>query len=144
VYSYTRPPEAILKYSPWLVQRDHQWQEQDLVAGRKQGKGLVANLEGFSERDASQILVGSEIAIPITRLPPLPDNEYYWAQLEGLQVQNLQGASLGKVNHLFETGANDVMVVRGERERLLPFIENVIKQVNLDAGVIIVDWDERL
>ena len=142
VYSHTRPPEAILKYGPWLLQSAGQWREIELKEGRKQGKGIVANLENISDRDSAQGLVGSDIAVPLTRLPALPENEYYWAQLEGLHVHDTAGKTLGKVSYLFETGANDVIVVKGEQERLLPFIGEVIKQVDLDAGVIVVDWDD--
>jgi len=73
-------------------------------------------------------------------LPAAADNEYCWSDLIGLEVINVQDEVLGKVTELLETGANDVLVVEGERERLLPFIAQVILQVDLEAGRINVDW----
>ena len=80
--------------------------------------------------------------MPRDRLPPPAPGEYYWADLEGLAVETTEGVPLGKVSHLFETGANDVMVVEGERKRLLPFVTGqYIVSVDFEAGRIVVDWD---
>lgn len=141
VYSHTRPREAILSYSPWRVETAAGWRELEVAEGRPQGKGVVARLAGYSDRDAAAELVGAEIAILISQLPKAGAHEYYWAELEGLRVVNLAGQELGRVSHLLETGANDVLVVRGERERLIPFGQGIIRQVDLEAGVICVDWD---
>lgn len=141
VYSYTRPREAILDYSPWLIERDGAWREFTVAEGQVHGKGLVARLEGCSERDAAAQLLGSEIAVALSQLPAAGPNEYYWAELEGLRVVNLDGRELGHVSHLFETGANDVIAVRGERERLIPIGPGIIRNVDRNAGVIQVDWD---
>ena len=142
VYSHTRPREAILAYNPWLVKQEDLWQERAFLEGRLQGKGIVAHLAGCTDRDQAGRLIGSEIAVRVEQLPALKQGEYYWAQLEGLKVVNRAGQELGTVSHLFETGgANDVMVVRGRRERLVPFIPSVIRKVDLEAGVIHVDWE---
>lgn len=141
VYSHTRPREAILNYSPWLLEINGSWRDFEVVEGRQQGKGVIARLRGYDDRDAAMALVGSEIAVAMAQLPPTQNNEYYWAQLEGLRVVTLDGDELGAVSHLFETGANDVMVVKGERERLIPFSKNTIQRVDLTGGVIHVDWD---
>ena len=83
-----------------------------------------------------------EIAVPREQLPELAENEYYWSDLQGLTVVNLDGIELGEVSHLFETGANPVVVVKGERERLIPYIwGQAIRDVDLQAGRMIVDWD---
>jgi 16S rRNA processing protein RimM len=141
VFSDTRPREAIVNYSPWLVKVGGTWREIKVEDGRAQGKGVVVKLAGFDDRDQASGLVGAEIAVKIERLPPPRKSEYYWVQLVGLEVINLEGRRLGKVSRLFETGANDVIVVRNGRERWLPATPNVIRDVDLRAGVLRVDWD---
>lgn len=141
VFSHARPREAIIGYSPWLVKIAGEWREVDVVEGRAQGKGVVAKLKGVDDRDAASRLIGAEIALRLSQLPPLKKGEYYWAQLVGIEVVNLAGEKFGKVSHLFDTGANDVMVVRNGRERWLPATPPVIREVDLEAGIIRVDWD---
>lgn len=147
VYSYTRPREAILSYSPWLIALPDNWRAFDVVEAHTQGKGIVARLGGHKDRDQASALVGAQIAIERSQLSPLKPGEYYWAQLEGLKVVNTRGRDLGKIHHLFETGANDVMVVRREaangitREQLIPFVPQVIREVDLDAALMRVEWD---
>lgn len=141
VFSYTRPRDAILNYRPWLIERDGEWHTFDVLEGRAQGKGLVAHLEGCGDRDIAAALVGAEIAVPMSQLPATGDHEYYWAELEGLRVVNEAGQELGRVSHLFETGANDVVVVRGKREYLIPVAPDYVRRIDRDAGVIHVDWD---
>ncbi|WP_431024497.1 ribosome maturation factor RimM [Halomonas sp. H5] len=145
VYSYTSPMEGILDYPEWWVRLDGQVRVYRLTQGRRHGKGLVANLDGVNDRDAAERLAGAEILLPKSALPELPADEYYWYQLEGLEVVTAEGQALGRVASLFETGANDVMVVRGAadgKERLLPFLpDEVILDVDLDAGRMTVAWD---
>lgn len=141
VHSHTRPREAILDYSPWLIESGGRWEEREVEEGRAHGKGIVARLAGCTDRDEAAALIGSEIAIERAQLPETAADEYYWAELEGLRVVNLEGHELGTVSHLFETGANDVMVLRGERERLVPFTKPVVQRVDLGQRMIIVDWD---
>jgi 16S rRNA processing protein RimM len=141
VYSHTAPKENILNHPSWYLYRDGQWREYKLEQGKAHGKGIVAALEGVVDRDQAAALNGAEIAIPRDRLPAIPADEYYWCDLEGKRVVTLEGIELGRVDHLFETGANDVMVVKGDRRHLLPFIAQVIKEVDLDGDLITVDWD---
>jgi 16S rRNA processing protein RimM len=141
VYSYTRPPQAILNYKRWRVRLSSGWRQLEVKEGRTHGKGLVVRLAGYVDRGQAAALVGADVAFALAELPALEPGEYYWAELEGREVVNLQGVVLGKVSHLFETGANDVMVVVGERERLIPFIRDVIRRIDLGAGRITVDWD---
>lgn len=141
VFSDTRPREAIVNYSPWFVKLGGTWREIEVEDGRAHGKGVVAKLAGFDDRDRATGLVGAEIAVKIGQLPPPKQGEYYWAQLVGLEVVNLAGERFGKVSHLLETGANDVIVVRNGRERWLPVTPDVIREVDLQAGVLRVDWD---
>jgi 16S rRNA processing protein RimM len=80
--------------------------------------------------------------VPRSALPPPAAGEYYWVDLEGLRVVNVEGVDFGTVSHLFSTGANDVLVARGERERMIPFVQpDFIRSVDFDAGVVTVDWD---
>ncbi len=141
--SFTQPKSAILQYQPWIV-RDAQNRERELThaRGRDTAKGLVATFPDVGDRDAAEAMRGSEIYVPRSALPPPKPGEYYWVDLEGLRVVNLEGADFGTVSHLFSTGANDVLVARGDRERMIPFLEpDFIKSVDFDAGVVTVDWD---
>ncbi|MEX0731651.1 MAG: ribosome maturation factor RimM [Aquisalimonadaceae bacterium] len=142
IRSDTQPRDNILTYPRWLVRREGQWQEMVLVEGRMQGKGIVAALQGVNDREQARELMGADIALPRDALPPLPEGEYYWADLEGLEVITVDGVALGRLHHLIETGANDVMVVRGDRERLIPMvIGQYVTRVDLAQGLIEVDWD---
>ena len=91
---------------------------------------------------AAEALRGSELWVARTALPPPAAGEYYWVDLEGLRVTNVEGAEFGTVSHLFSTAANDVLVARGDRERMIPFLmPDYVRAVDFDAGVVIVDWD---
>ncbi len=152
IFSNTQPKENILTYSPWYLKRNGQWQEFKLLSGKSHGKGVIAQLAGCTDRDIAAELIGSEIAIKREQLAKPASGEYYWNDLIGLLVKNLDGIELGKIASMLETGANDVIVVQGEigekdkkgikRERLIPFIyEEVIQEINLEQGFMIVDWD---
>lgn len=141
VYSYTVPREAILDYSPWRIRREKRWESVSVLDGRRQGKTVVAQLEGWTDRDAVRALTGAEVAVDRGQLGEAEPGKYFWADLIGLEVVNREGVGLGRVDHLMETGANDVLVVQGERERLIPFVpEHYIVEVDLEAGRITVDW----
>jgi 16S rRNA processing protein RimM len=142
IHSDTSPREGILGYKHWYLKKAAGWESTKLLAGRVQGKGVVAHLSGCDDRDQAVALVGLDIGIKREQLPKLKPGEYYWTDLEGLRVENLEGIDLGVVSHLFETGANDVVVVKGDRERLIPYtMGEAIREVDLDAGRILVDWD---
>ncbi len=144
IHSHTSPRENILNYNPWLLDLEGQgWQARELLGGRRQGKGVVARIEGIDDREQARALIGTEIAIRREQLPPLGEGEYYWHELIGLRVVNLQDVELGTVDHLFETGANDVLVLRGQRERLIPYaVGPIVKDIDLVAGRMRVDWQE--
>ena len=146
VFSYTEPRENIVRYPIWQVRVGNEWRELKVEEGQANGKGVIAKLAGVNDRDAAATLIDATIAIPRDQLPALPDGEYYWADMEGLRVVNLEGVELGAVAHVFDTGANEVLVVRGDRERLIPFTIGqeegyAVKRVDLEAGLIEVDWD---
>lgn len=142
VQSHTDPPENILRYSPWFIAEQSGVGERRVLDGRRHGNVVVARVEGVTDRDQAALLQRAEISVPRYRFPPLKRGQYYWADLIGLEVRTTEGMVLGSVANMMETGANDVMEVRGERERLIPFvIGQCVKEVRLDDGVIIVDWD---
>lgn len=142
VYSYTEPREAVLEYDRWLLSGKSGWQEATVAEGQRHGKTVIARLDGYVDRDQAASLIGTEIGVPREWLPETGQGEYYWSDLEGLRVVHRDGSELGTVAHLLETGANDVMVVKGEKERLIPFvIDKVILGVDLEKGEIEVDWE---
>jgi 16S rRNA processing protein RimM len=143
VYSETDPRENIVGYSPWYLGDARARTVWKVTGGRRQGKAVVAKLSGCNDRDTAESLQGLEIAVRRDQLPePTVPGEYYWADLVGLRVETVDGIELGQVERLFETGANDVIVVQGERERLIPYLwGQVVRDVDLDAGLMRVDWD---
>lgn len=142
VYSYTEPREAVLDYQDWLLGREGRWQRVVLAEGKRHGKAVIARLEGIEDRDAAAELTGSDIGVDRDALPDPGEGHYYWADLEGLAVVHEDGTELGRVAYLMATGANDVLVVDGPYERLIPFVpEEVILDVDIAAGVIRVDWE---
>ncbi len=142
LHSFTEPRENIFRYKPWTLRGPAGESTVDTPQGRAQGKGVVARLCGVDDRDAAAALVGTEIWVPREALPKPRKGEYYWADLEGMAVRTVEGVDLGRVSHLFATGANDVMVVQGDRERLIPFVVGLqVVAVDVDARCIEVDWD---
>ena len=140
IYSLTDPREAIFEYQPWLLGESRE--EICIAQGKKHGKHLVALLENLNDRDQAENLVNRPIAVYRDQFPELPDDEFYWTDLLGLSVRLGNGSELGTIEKMLATGAHDVMVVRGERERLIPFVrEQYVKSVNLDDGIVVVDWD---
>ena len=140
----------MLDYDPWYFKKsknssstsEDPWPIAPVTEAKTHGKGLVAKFKGCDDRDAAARLNGQEIAIRRDQLPPAEEGEYYWRDLQGLEVLTLDGVSLGKVDHLLETGANDVLVVKGDRERLIPYVTGpIVKAVDLKAGTLQVDWD---
>ena len=142
VSAFTAVADQLLDYSPWYLNLQGQWQAVKPLAGRPHGKGLVVQLQTCHDRDAAAALTGTDIGIYRSQLPPVDSDEYYWTDLVGLQVVSIDGRMLGVVDNLLETGANDVLVVRGEHQCLVPYIKGqVVKSVDLEARTIRVDWD---
>jgi 16S rRNA processing protein RimM len=141
--SHTEPRSALFDYRPWTLRHRGVERSVEKIEGREQGRGLVASFPGIDTREAAETLIGAEIWVDRAQLPKPRRGEYYWVDLETLAVQTVDGVALGRVSHLFATGANDVLVaVDGERERLIPFLpDDVVKKVDLEAGLIVVDWD---
>ncbi|MCZ6828169.1 MAG: ribosome maturation factor RimM [Gammaproteobacteria bacterium] len=147
IHSYTEPMDNLLQYEKCQIKRRHGWEAVVIDAGKRHGKGLVAHIEGVDDRAQAEALKDCEIAIPLNVLPELAGEDYYWHQLEGLSVFS-GDELLGRVDHMVDTGANDVLVVkpcegsRDQRERLIPWLrEAVIRRVDIASGSIEVDWD---
>jgi len=143
VRSFTEPRENLLSYQTWYLHHDQNWQVSKLIDGRKQGKGLIAFMEGVDDRDAALKFRGNKIAVLRSQLPQTEEHEYYWTDLIGLEVRTTKEVVLGQIKEMMATGANDVMVVEdAERQRLIPFVqEQVVLEVDLANAVMTVDWD---
>lgn len=142
VFSFTDSRENILNYSPWLLKKDSETRLVAVIDGKLQGKAVVAQLDGINDRDQAASLMGWDIFITPEQLPKAAKGEYYWSDLIGLKVETNLGVQLGVVDCLLETGANDVLLVKGERERVIPFLQGqTIINIDLDAGRMVVDWD---
>jgi 16S rRNA processing protein RimM len=136
----TEAIEGLLAYRVWWLDCGGEWREHRLSEGRVHGAGLVVRLEGYDDRDQAVTIAGSRVAVPRSALPPAAEGEYYWCDLLGMTVVNLQGEVLGQVAEIFATGANDVLVVRGERERLIPFVDAFVERVEPEHSRVRVDW----
>ena len=142
IFSYTELRENILSYSAWQLRKNGEIKSAKVKEGQRQGKNVVAHLEAVDDRDVAESLIGWEIYIERDQLPTLAKDEYYWTDLVGLNVITKSGVKLGMIDHLFETGANDVLVVSGDRERLIPFLMGLtVLEVDLDGKCLTVDWD---
>ena len=136
----TAAPRNLLSYRSWWVGSDGDWREAAVAEAKVHDRAVVARLEGCGDRDAAAALRGKWVAVPRAALPAARDGEYYWADLIGLRVANTAGQELGRVAGMLQTGANDVLVVAGERERLIPFIAEVIREVDPAGGFVRVEW----
>ncbi|PJD96216.1 MAG: 16S rRNA processing protein RimM [Legionella sp.] len=142
VNSYTEPRENILNYKDWHVFLEHRWQPIKLLSTQLHSKTIIAQIEGFPGREAVARLTLAEIAIASSQLAPLADGEYYWHQLMGMNVVNQQGQLYGQVVEIMPTGSNDVLVVKGEKKHLIPYLlDQYVLSVNEQSRTIVVDWD---
>ena len=160
--SYTDPADNILSYRHFFLTektipgsqaatetRELEREQIEIDESRTQGKHFVGHIKGCDDREQASVYTGRELQVKKSILPALDTEEYYWFQLEGLAVNNLQGEALGLVDHLIETGANDVLVVRASEEsidreeRLIPFVrDKVVKSIDLEGGALQVDWEK--
>ncbi|GLS03696.1 ribosome maturation factor RimM [Chitiniphilus shinanonensis] len=133
--------DSLFDYDTWWIGQPGQWRAYALDEGQVQPKKLGAKLVGVDDRELAVALKGSLIAVPRSAMPEPAEGEYYWADLIGHAVVNTRGEALGVVAKLFETGANDVLVVQdGAKQRLLPFVKQVVLKVDMAAKSIEVDW----
>lgn len=143
IHSHTEPKDQILNYLPWHVKIGQQWQILKVKSAQPAGQYFIVYFENYTDRDQARLLTGAEIAIERDQLPKLAINEFYWQDLIGLSVVNLEGVNLGTVTSLIETGSNDVLIVKQDKkERLIPYLrDSFIKEIDLEKQLILVDWD---
>jgi len=150
IHSDTMPRENIIGYKEWMLEHSGQWTKVRVTGGRPQGKTIVAQLDGVSTPEQASALIGASIAVGRSAMPPLAAGEYYWADLTGMKVRTVDGVNVGPVVRLFETGANDVVVIADERsdqeesgnEILVPWlVPDVITEVDMESRLITIDWD---
>lgn len=137
---FTAAPRNLLAYPVWWISDGAGWQDCRVERAEVQSTTVAAKLAGCEDREAAALYRGRDVAVPRDAFPEAAPNEFYWADLVGLEVVNTEGENLGTVSRVFDTGANDVLVVAGTRERLIPFTEQVVQQVDLAGRVIRVDW----
>lgn len=150
--------DGLFDYDTWWLGKGDDWREMVVETAKTHNDVLVVKLKGIDDRDAALACKGKQIAVPREQLPEAEENEYYWSDLIGLRVKNKQDVDFGLIVDVFETGANDVIAVRADavkqeapadktvtkekpQERLLPFIDAVVIEVDLAAKTMLVDWD---
>lgn len=149
INSYTEELEGIYEYSPWLISVQGEVKEYKVTSWKPQSKGMIAKLEGIDTRNDAELLKNADITVSAELLPQLQEDDFYWRDLIGLKVMTEAGYDMGTVEQMFETGANDVMLVKanlkdafGAKQRMIPYLyDQVVKKVDLQAKSIIVDWD---
>lgn len=148
VQTFTEYVDSLLDYDIWWLGREEGrgnasaagWKAYRLLEGKVHGQTLLVQLEGVDGRDAAEALKGLDVAVDRAEFPDADEDEYYWDDLMGLEVLNTEGVVLGKVAGLMETGAHDVLRVMGERERLIPFVDAYVREVDQDSKRILVEW----
>ena len=135
--------DGLLDYKSWWIGKDNDWRELAVKEAKTHNDVLVVKLQGIDDRDAAVACKGKQIAVPRALLPTLENEEYYWSDLIGLSVKNKQDVDFGKIIDVFATGANDVIAAKSEsgQERLMPYIAEVIIEVDLATKTMLVDWD---
>jgi 16S rRNA processing protein RimM len=142
VQAFSEDPSTLMDFESWRVGRGAEHKLYTVEAIQDHSNTLVAKLAGIDDRDAAYALRGQEISVARSDLPPPEENEYYWSDLIGLTAVNREGIELGKVDSLMETGAHDVLVIKGKREHLIPFVAQFVGKVDMAGRQIEVDWGE--
>lgn len=142
VQPFSDDPGTLMDLESWRVGRGERQTHYSVEVIQDHGNILVAKLVGVDDRDAAFALRGHEISVARSELPPPEENEFYWSDLIGLKVVNREGIELGRVDSLLETGAQDVLVIKGKREHLIPFVAAIVGTVDVAGGTIEVDWGE--
>jgi 16S rRNA processing protein RimM len=140
VKAFTESADGLGEYESWIVRTHDGWRAMGVEGFDVHSKGPVAKLAGCGDRDAADALRGSDVAVPREALGEAGEGSMYWVDLVGLEVVDQSGKSLGKVEGLFETGDTSVLVVKGNRETMIPFVPDYVKSVDRDAKRITVDW----
>ena len=142
VMSYTSPRENILNYTPWQLKSKDTWRNVCVQDWKAHNKGLTVAFVGIDDRDVARAWTGADIAVMRSQLKELPKGEYYHEDLLDMQVINREGKTLGRLQEIMETGANDVLVIAGEVRYLVPLVwHRYVLEIDQDAGIIRVDWE---
>ncbi len=142
VLPYTETIDSLLDFPSWWLGREGHWQETRVIEAQVHGKSVVARIEASRDRNDAERLKGMQVAVPREMLPEAGENEYYWSDLIGLQVVNPEGKILGLVESIIETGANDVLEVKGEKTCLIPFVSEFVLDVDMKGRKILAEWGE--
>jgi 16S rRNA processing protein RimM len=139
--TFTEAADGLADHSLWWMRTAGGWKSVVVEEFAARPAATVAKLQGVDDRDAALELRGLEVAVTREALGEAKEGSIYWRDLIGLQVANLRGETLGEVEGMFETGETSVLVVKGERERMIPFVPDYVKAVDRDAKRITVDWE---
>ncbi len=140
VKPFTEAPGGLGEFNRWLVGAPDGWREMAIEDFEVHSKGPVAKLAGCEDREGAERLRGCDVAVTRAELGDADDGSLYWVDLVGLEVFDESGAELGKVEALFETGETSVLVVKGAKERMIPFVPAYVKSVDREAKRITVEW----
>jgi 16S rRNA processing protein RimM len=140
VHSFTEPLEGIVKYGPWELARGASLGHRAVLDWKRAGSGIAVRLEGVGSREEAQALTGAEIIVARSELPEPGPGEFYWHDLMGLEAFSPSGVPLGRVTGVLELPAHPVLVLRGERERLVPLVPERLAGVDIEAGRLTLDW----
>ena len=153
IHSFTDPAENLFRFGKWMLQRRDSLEAVEFDDWKRQGKGMVAHIAGVDDRNLAESYKGLHIVVDADGLPALEEGDYYWRQLQGLQIWGREPESsdvrvlLGAVDYLIDTGANDVLVVKAtedsidDKERLIPYLPgDTVMRVDLEEAVIDIDW----
>ncbi len=143
VISFTTPSDNILKFTPWLIQKNNRLSEEICIENsRKHAGQMVVKLPNCNSPEEVSQYTNAKIYVWRQQLPKLKDDEFYWSDLLGLEVINKEKINLGIIKDFIATGSNDVLVVVGKKKSLIPYLSTVIMQVDLSNKIVHVDWPE--
>jgi 16S rRNA processing protein RimM len=140
VQSYTDPPEGIVGYATWELVRSGSLGRRAVMEWQRAGGGVAVRFDGVDSREAAQALTGADVCVNRAELPAPPPGEYYWHDLVGLAAFDRSGTALGRVSGILELPAHPVLVLEGDRERLVPLVRERLVSVDLEAGRLTLDW----
>lgn len=144
LHSFTEAPDEILKYKAWHIYQNEQWVPAERLSEEVTVKGIFVKLKSYETREIAAQLTHTKVGVKQSQLKSLDDTEFYCFELVGMNVVTTTGKLLGQVTDVLPTGANDVLVIQGEKRHLLPYLpDRVIKRVNREAHEILVDWDDE-
>ena len=143
---WSATPSALIDNAKWWLKMPETdgWREIDVIEARPHGAAIVAQFRGVDTRETAAALRGAEIALPRQALAPLGADEYYWSDLDGMDVVNRAGVRLGKIVGVAESGAHPLLRIAAEGEsgeRLIPFVAAYIDRIDADTRCIHVDWE---